>query len=716
MKKVVLLSLLTLLLGVGAKASHNNGGEITYQWIGGNTYKVKMVLFVDCSSLMPDTIYFRSTSASCAVNRFDTLALSLREDASQVCDTMQTTCNGGSVPGQTKWVYEGNIVYSSCSDWVLSYSVCCRSAAPINVVSPNIRNFYIETIFDNTTIQNNNSPYFADNPRWLAPVNGSNLINAGAYDVDGDSLHFSLVATRDNGAAPIPFNAGYSASQPFGGMSTSINAQTGIIFTLAPTTGQILVGVRVDEFRDGQLLSTLYRDFITNVFVSSNTLPQITNLNLGAYELCTVDTLNLDIYSQDASDTIATVLLDHPYTGLGYTYSSPVSYLTDTNTLQWDLPSYGPQPNKDYIIYVNVEDEVCPTVKNVQSYAVVVSTSYCVWPGDANNDLTADIFDVLPIGVYNTSTGTTRPSATLNWEGQWSQNWGPKQVTGDDIKHVDCNGDGTINANDTTAILLNYNLTHLKRGNEQPEAGPNDPTLYVDITPDTIGTGAPLSIPIMLGTSAVPADSVYGVAMQISYDPTKIDSIAGITVDYSNSWLGTRGVDMIAIDTNFYDNGQIDIALVRTDGQMVSGGFGELLTLNVITIDNLSGKASTFGSLIVDFIDVKIIDINEMDRAFNQQLDSVVIEDVTSGVAGIAASSGAQLAPNPSAGLVQLFGNNLTNVSVEVLSITGQVIHQDKFVNGKGQLIDLSNQAKGIYFVNVRFEDNSIKIFKLILN
>ncbi|MCB0401064.1 MAG: T9SS type A sorting domain-containing protein [Flavobacteriales bacterium] len=720
MKKVVIISLLALLFGFTARASHNNGGEFSYEWVSGSTYKIKLVLYVDCSSNLPDTIYFNTSSTSCSVSRFDTLALSYREDASQVCDTNLLACNGGTLNGQTKYVYEANVSnFTPCPDWRLSYSVCCRNAAAVNIVSPNTHNFYVETTFNNTVYLNNKSPYFADNPRWLVPVNGANLINSGAYDADGDSLYYSLVAARESNTAAMPYQAGYSAAQPFGGGSTTIDPQTGIISSFTPTVGQFILAVRVDEFRDGQLLSSMYRDFITNVYVGSNQLPSITNLNLSPYELCTVDTLNIDIYSQDPTDSITTRIL-YPFapgvSGLPYFSNATVapfnehSYLlNDTNNLKWEL--LGLQPDKDYVIYINVEEEVCQ-IRNIQSYAVIVSTSYCVWPGDANSDLIADIYDVLPIGVYFGNTGTTRPGATLNWEGQWAQNWGPKQLSGDDIKHVDCNGDGTIDANDTTAILLNYNLTHQKSGGIH-QAGANDPDLYVNITPDTIGTSAPLSIPIMLGTPSVPADSVYGVVLRLSYDPSRIDSVAGITVDYSNSWLGTEGVDMITLDTNFYDNGQIDIGLVRTDGQMVSNGFGELLTLNVITIDNLSGKATTYGSLIVDFIEAKIIDVFENDRDFNQQLDSVVIKDITSGVAPTEQHH-VLMAPNPTSGKFMIQADHAID-RVEVYNAVGQTIPAHQIQNGNTRIIDLNGREQGLYLVKVIYEDQSFTVRKLFL-
>lgn len=714
MKKLFLLVLLASFFATNINASHNMGGEITYKYIGANSYEITTILYTDCIGVPPGaSINVNMSSVSCSANQILTLSKVYTKDISQVCDTMLLSCNGGTYPGLYETMYRDTVmVVPPCSDWVLSYSLCCRGL-PNNLTTPTA-NFYIETTFDNT-VYINESPYFADSPRWMIPVNGLSRINAGAYDADGDSLHYSLVAPKTNNLTNVNYAASYSATQPFGVTPTSIDPKTGIVSTLGQNSGQFLIAVKVDEYRDGQWLSSTVRDFTTNVYVNPDPLPEITNstLNISA---CTVDTVSLDIYSSDANDTITTsILYPFPTSNLPYfsNTSAPLNentdYLLDTNNLTWDLA--GLAPNKEYIVYINVEENKCP-IKHIQSYAVVVSTSYCVWPGDANNDLIADAWDVLPIGVFNGTTGTTRPMATLNWEGQWSPNWGVTQGSGDDIKHIDCNGDAVIDANDTSAILLNYNLTHTKSINVNA-AGPNDPDLFVDIVPDTIGTSAPLAIPIHLGTSLTPADSVYGVAMRISYDKNKIDSIAGVTVDYSNSWLGTKGVNLITLDTNFYDNGFIDVALVRNDGQMISG-FGELLTLNVITIDNLSGKSATYGALNVDFIKATIINLNEELRPHNQIEDSVIIKGITSGLYEPLNANAIKVLPNPNNGIFKIYSAS-KDVVIEMYNLSGKLIDVSTNYSGGYFNVDMTNAIPGMYILKIQNE-SSIVTKKVIIN
>jgi len=709
---------------VNTKASHNYGGEITYEWVSTSMYNVRLVLYVDCQGPTPSpSINININSSSCSLNQVKTLFLTSTKDVSQVCDTNLLACNGGTLTGVTKLVYDGVVTsMSPCPDWILSYTLCCRNAAVNNILNPNASNFYIETKVNNTVHLNNKSPYFVDEPRWMAALNFTNNINAGAYDPDGDSLYFSLVAPQGSNGNPLNYNAGYSPTQPFSiAPVNSFNSQTGIYSVNPANVGSHLLSVKVEEFRNGQLIGSVVRDFTTNVYLSSNTIPEITNTTLN-FNKCITDSLSVDLFSFDNTDTITTSIL-YPYPS---NFNVPIfsnttaplnqntNYLNDTNTLSWNLT--GTLPNKDYIIYVNVEDHLCP-IYNIQSYAIVVSTSSCdsVWPGDANSDFTANMYDIFPLGLFYNTSGPTRPSATINWNAQVATDWGVQQASSADIKHADCNGDGNIDANDTTAILLNYSLMHSKGGPTSVIAGINDPTLFVDIVLDTVPTSTALSIPIKLGTPSNPADSIYGIAMSITYDKNLVDSIAGVTVDYSNSWIGTKGIDMITLDTNFYNDGQIDIGLVRTDGQMINGGFGEILTLNIITIDNLSGKTTIYESLIFDFKDVVIIDNKEGLRLFNQQLDSVVIEDATTGIQQRSTENHVKIIPNPNQGNFKIYVEDDMNSTIGIYNTIGQLIDVNTSIKNNYATINMADFEKGLYFIQIHNQNKGTIVEKVII-
>mgnify|MGYP006244649791 FL=1 len=84
----------------------------------------------------------------------------------------------------------------------------------------------------------------------------------------------------------------------------------------------------------------------------------------------------------------------------------------------------------------------------------------CVWPGDTDQDGQVNVWDLIPIGLAYSATGTPRSSQNTNWNGYpTTTDWG-MELYGSDYKYIDCNGDGTINEEDVTVIDQNYEATH----------------------------------------------------------------------------------------------------------------------------------------------------------------------------------------------------------------------------------------------------------------
>jgi hypothetical protein len=71
--------------------------------------------------------------------------------------------------------------------------------------------------------------------------------------------------------------------------------------------------------------------------------------------------------------------------------------------------------------------------------------------------------------------------------------------------------------------------------------------------------------------------------------------------------------------------------------------------------------------------------------------------------------------PNPSAGRAEIFGDRaLKDALVRVLNLEGQVIFQRENITGKSFGIDISGQAVGLYFVEIRETDyvSRVKLVK----
>jgi len=170
------------------------------------------------------------------------------------------------------------------------YQRCCRNNTINNIFNPGqtgATNF-IELTPDALNLCNN-SPEFIDFPPLLVCVNQDIDFNHSAADIDGDQLVYSFCSPLDGGgtdgvdtpgnaasctgvqpqpSCPPPFQEisyilpTYSPTEPMAGDPVvSIDPVTGIISGVPTTIGRFVVGVCVEEFRNGVLLSRIQRDF-----------------------------------------------------------------------------------------------------------------------------------------------------------------------------------------------------------------------------------------------------------------------------------------------------------------------------------------------------------------------------------------------------------------------------------------------------------------------
>ena len=145
-----------------------------------------------------------------------------------------------------------------------------------------------------------------------------------------------------------------------------------------------------------------------------------------------------------------------------------------------------------------------------------------VWPGDANADGVANYLDLLYIGMAYGETGPLRPNASLAWEAQPVLDWKSAFLNEVNTKNADCDGSGTIDATDTVAVLRNYSEVHNKTQHTLKTSSA-DPLLHL-ILPASLQKAQAVTIPILLGTTDIPATDAYGLGFSLNYDPLIIDS------------------------------------------------------------------------------------------------------------------------------------------------------------------------------------------------
>jgi hypothetical protein len=307
-------------------------------------------------------------------------------------------------------------------------------------------------------------------------------------------------------------------------------------------------------------------------------------------------------------------------------------------------------------------DNYCFT--SYQGYAAAV-----VFPGDANFNQVANAWDLLTIGQHYGSTGPARISPSLAWQGQLAADWGTQQGNGEDLKHADCNGDGLIDAQDTTAILVNYQSVHTATSNRMAAGGV---PLYFDMPSQPGNPGDTLIVPLHLGKVDTPAVDIYGMALAIEYDSSMIKP-GGVWVEFDSSWVGNMGTEMIALQKDLFAQQRIDLAFTRID-QQDQTGYGRIANI-IIVLDEDIGKTQLPMTLTIQ-------DLEANDHAGNllavQGRSATMMVDTdpnTSTPIDPVSTLSLQLYPNPShaklqvalAGEAQLQGWQLMNQEGQIL-------------------------------------------------
>src|ERR1043166_1902889 len=112
LQRLFFATLFFLLGSQALRASHVEGGDITYRCIGGNQYVVSLALYRDCSGIAaPTTVSLNFKSVTCGQNFNATLnkIAGTGIEVTPICPTMSTVCAGGTFPGVQEYIYQATV-------------------------------------------------------------------------------------------------------------------------------------------------------------------------------------------------------------------------------------------------------------------------------------------------------------------------------------------------------------------------------------------------------------------------------------------------------------------------------------------------------------------------------------------------------------------------------------------------------------------------------
>jgi hypothetical protein len=583
LKKITLFSLL-LCFTHTLYASHIAGSQISYAYNGTN-YTVTLTYYRDCAGIAaPMTTSINFTSTSCGYNFNRTFPMtSVDSNTTMYCASAGAACSSSSAyPMRQIYTYADTVSLSQCNDWIISNSMNSLNASITNVSNPASYPLYVEAFLDNSIAPNSNAK-IANQPPFLLGSSTYLTSPLQGIDPDNDSLYYQMIPTESAHNTNIGWSSPNTLASPMGsGSSAAIDQANAYLQLYGTSMGLNMLSLRTNEYRNGVLVGYSTRSWeVIIASISNSKVPLPASGTTFSYVTYPGQTQTISLTFNDSTATDSVFVDFTPTNGWSYSTTSSPGAGSGSGSISWTTPtSLNPAVTPYFYIYVPVHDNNCPYVGR-SFYTLIVYTTPStivdsVWPGDANSDNTANLYDALAIAVAYGDTGAVRSGATTSWTAQYCANWSQTILpTGINAKHADCNGDGIVNSSDLSAITANYGLTHPKlHGNTAKITGV--PDLYFDLSGVILNPGANISIPIVLGTAANPMNAIYGLATGIQIlGAVNLSSPA--TISYPTSWLG-NATNTLTLSKSLSNN-SIDWAYARTTHTNNSGN-GVIAQLN----------------------------------------------------------------------------------------------------------------------------------------
>lgn len=305
------LLILTLLVFVlfpnKGKATHIVGGELYYESLGNDQYRIILKIYRDCIN---GQVGFDDPAS---VGVFDVNNILVQEILmdnpviTQLPVVVDNPClQVPPVICTEEGIYTKIVTLTpSAGGFNLVYQRCCRNNIIENIMNPESSgSTYMSHIPDATMAMENNSSHFKNLPP-LVLCNGEDFVfDHSALDPDGDDLVYEFcdpyLGASDIDPMPQPPNnppynniswsGGYDINnQILGSPNLQIDATTGELTCTPNTNGIYVVGICVKEYRNGELINTTLRDFqFTVVTCSQNVISAVPDQSV----LCDGYTLN----------------------------------------------------------------------------------------------------------------------------------------------------------------------------------------------------------------------------------------------------------------------------------------------------------------------------------------------------------------------------------------------------------------------------------------
>lgn len=408
--------LVAVCLANPVNATHLVGGDIYYECLGNGNFRLTLKVYRDCLNGQapfdgPASIGIFNSSGGLVQN-----VLVPFDGSQNVPLVVNNPCL--QVPPNlcvdyAEYTTEVNLPFLA-GGYHVAYQRCCRNGTIVNLADPGAQgNTNYVHITEQALTACNSSPRFNAFPPVAICINDLLVFNHAATDPDGDQLVYSLCTPLHGASEALPMPSPpaappyanvqwlnpYSDQYPMASNPPlSIDPVTGVLSGTPTQLGQYVVGVCVQEFRNGVLLSTIRRDFQFNVVNCSSNVQALIPAQATYHNPC--DGLTVDFGNGSINSTFY-------HWDFGVTSS-----ISDTSDLQFPTFTF-PDSGTYAVMLVANPGYPCAdtTYSNISvQFPVIAQIPYS---GDACFD--SNSFDFVAGGSY---TG----NATFNW------NFGPTAI------------------------------------------------------------------------------------------------------------------------------------------------------------------------------------------------------------------------------------------------------------------------------------------------
>ncbi len=554
MKRLSLSILILVCCALPALSNHIKGGFFSYEYLGTNPndptkirYSVKLTVYMLCNPTGPQVnqvinfsifdgasnVFIRDASVS-LTNRFQ-----LSKDFDDPCIT----------DNQAGCYYE-IIEYSlpelelsiNTGGYTIAYQRCCRIAGINNLSSPSsdVGNTFTIKIPGNGVL---NGAYVNSSPRFL--VNDTAVVCSGSYfqysfratDSDrDDSLSYSFCSAYAGGtpgaSAPataanppyssVPYSFPFNGSQPMGS-GVTIDERTGLISGVAPSmSGDYVVCVCVNEYRQGVLIGITRKE----LHVKVGDCQSVDATLQPSYVTC-------DGYTLTFSNLTSSSLINSFY----WEFGDPASGVDNSSTLA--NPTHTFSDTGTYIIkLITNKDQPCTDTATAIAkvypgfFPGFTTGGVCYLNPVQFTDTTKTRYGVVDSWSWNFGDLTTLADTSHNQNPRWTYaGAGPKTINFIVTSSKGCRDTVTqvINMLDKPVITLNFKDTLICRNdNVQLQASG---TGVFSWTPNVNITGANTATPTVSPTTT----TTYQVQLDdqgcINTDSVKVRVVNFVTLN-----------------------------------------------------------------------------------------------------------------------------------------------------------------------------------------